>query len=237
MNLWGRLVGVHGNKVTFAVENLEELANLSLITTQDRPEAVLQINDERSISPVQRKKAYAIMGDIAKWSGYTPEELKDWMKFYFEEETGYPYFSFANTDMTTARQFISFLIGYALKFHVPLSKPAMEYQDDLDAYMFQTLKFRRCVLCGKHADVHHIDTVGMGNDRKLVDHRNKRLIALCREHHNEAHNRGWTSFADLYHVKGITLDPETLNRLGIMTYKRMREIDEKAGYHGTTKND
>lgn len=182
MNLWGRLVGVQGNKVIFAVENLEE--------------------------------------------------LKNWMKYFFEIETGESPFSFSTTDMTTAREFISFLIEYVLKHDIPLSKPAMKYQDDLDAYMYQTLKYRKCVLCGKHADVHHIDTIGMGNDRTLVDHRDKRLIALCREHHNEAHNRGWASFSELYHVKGIILDPQMLNKLGIMTYKRMQEIDEKVGRHG-----
>ena len=30
------------------------------------------------------------------------------------------------------------------------------------------------------------------------------------------------------HVKGIKLDPETLQRLGIMTFKRMGEIDNES---------
>ncbi|WP_250779589.1 putative HNHc nuclease, partial [Weissella diestrammenae] len=75
--------------------------------------------------------------------------------------------------------------------------------------------------------MHHIDVIGMGNDRRKVDHRGRLLIALCREHHQHAHQMGWLTFKDQYHVKGVTLNAETLNRLGIMTYKRMKEIDDE----------
>ncbi|MCM0582175.1 putative HNHc nuclease, partial [Weissella diestrammenae] len=187
----------------------------------------INIPDGRLISKTQRKKAYAIMGDISDWAGYGPEEIKELMKFLFEFETGHEYFSFASVDMTTAREFITFLLDLALKEHIQLKKTGLDYQDDLDAYMHQSLKYRSCVLCGRHADVHHIDAIGMGNDRRKVDHRGRLLIALCREHHQLAHQMGWLTFKDQYHVKGVTLDAETLNRLGIMTYKRMKEIDDE----------
>lgn len=225
MDIWGRITNISGNKVTMSVEDAQELAMLSLYTSEERPQAVISIADERSISRVQRKKAYAIIGEIAKWSGYTPEETKWWMKFYYEAETGDQHFSFADTDMTTARTFISYLLDYAVKNHIPMSKSGLAYMDDVEAYMYSSLSHRSCVVCGRPADVHHIDTVGMGNDRNLVDHRQKHLIALCRVHHNEAHNIGWPAFEQNYHVKGIKLDPETLQRLGIMTFKRMEEID------------
>ncbi len=230
MDIWGRITLVSGNKVTMSVESARELASMSLYTTEDQPQAVITIADERQLSKIQRKKAYAIMGEIAKWSGYTPEEVKVWMKFYYEAETGEDDFSLGNTDMTTARNFISFLMDYALKNHIPMSHSGLQYQDDLDTYMYQSLKYRSCVVCGRPADVHHIDTVGMGNNRNTVDHRTKHLIALCRVHHNEAHNIGWPTFAEKYHVKGIILDPQTLNKLHIMTYKQMEEIDnDKSG--------
>lgn len=225
MELWGRITGISGHKVTLSVESLEELASLSLYTTVEQPEAVLQISDDRHISPVQRKKAYAIMGEMANYFGYFPDEMKEWMKYFFEAETGHEYFSFATIDMTTAREFITFLLEYALRHHVPMKKSALEYQDDLEAYMYQSLKYRSCVICGKDADVHHIDAVGRGNDRNLVDHRGRKLIALCREHHQLAHNMGWPSFSAEYHVVGVALKSEDLIRLGIMTKKRMEELD------------
>ncbi len=227
MDLWGHITAVKGNQIVVSLESQEELASLSLFTTEEQPQVVVNVQDERHLSVLQRKKAYAIIGEIASWSGYLPEEQKEWMKYLFTAETGTPHFSFANTDMTTARQFITFLLEYALKNHVPMTHSGLTYQDDLDAYMYQSLKYRSCVICGKHADVHHLDTVGMGNDRNLVDHRQKHLIALCREHHQLAHKMGWPTFSATYHVKGINLDAQTLNRLGIMTYKRMEEIDDK----------
>lgn len=227
MDIWGRITSIQGDKLTMSVEDAQELASLSLYTQEEQPQAVVTVADERSISRLQRKKAYAIMSEIAKWSGFTPEETKEWMKFYYIAETGDQYFSFADTDMTTARNFISYLLDYAVRNHIPMSKSGLEYMDDVDAYMYSSLRYRRCVVCGRPADVHHIDTVGMGNDRRTVDHREKRLIALCRVHHNEAHDIGWPEFERKYHVKGIKLDPETLQRLGIMTFKQMEEIDNE----------
>ncbi|KRN77608.1 putative HNHc nuclease [Weissella minor] len=227
MELWGRMLGVQGNVVSFAAENLEELATLSLYTQEDRPEAVLQIPDNRHISAVQRKKAFALMHDMASYCGYEDSVFKDTMMFMFEGATGIEQFSFKDVDMTTARYFISFLLDYALKWHIPLSKSALSYQDDLDIYMYQSLKYRSCVLCGKHADVHHVDAIGNNQFRALADHREKRLVALCRIHHQEAENMGWLSFSELYHVKGIYLEPKMLNQLGIMTYERMKQIDDK----------
>ncbi|WP_259717370.1 putative HNHc nuclease, partial [Weissella confusa] len=128
-----------------SVEDAQELAMLSLYTSEERPQAVISIADERSISRVQRKKAYAIIGEIAKWSGYTPEETKWWMKFYYEAETGDQHFSFADTDMTTARKFISYLLDYAVKNHIPMSKSGLAYMDDVEAYMYSSLSHRSCV--------------------------------------------------------------------------------------------
>ncbi|WP_165206745.1 putative HNHc nuclease [Weissella sagaensis] len=225
MDLWGRITAIKGNQVVINLENREELANLSLFTKDGQPQVVVEVQDERQLSNLQRKKAYAVMGEIVKYTGYLPEEAKEWMKYLFTAETGHPYFSFSDADMTTAREFITFLLDYAIKHHIPMMHSGLTYQDDLDAYMYQSLKYRSCVICGERADVHHIDTVGMGNDRALVDHRKKDLIALCREHHQEAHQLGWPTFKKKYHVKGIKLNAQTLNQLGIMTYKRMKEID------------
>ncbi|KAA8446529.1 putative HNHc nuclease [Weissella paramesenteroides] len=226
MDLWGKITAIKDNQVVITLENREELANLSLFTTAEQPQVVVDVQDERRLSNLQRKKAYAIIAEIAKWSGMFPEECKEWMKYYFTAETGNPYFSFSDTDMTTARRFITFLLDFAIRNKVPMKHSGMTYQDDLDMYMYMSLKHRSCVICGKDAQIHHIDTVGMGNDRKLVDHRRKHLIALCEEHHEETHRVGWPTFKSKYHVKGILLDSQTLNQLGIMTYKRMKEIDD-----------
>jgi len=227
MDIWGRITAIKGNQMVVTVESREELANLSLFTTEEQPQVVVNVQDERHLSVLQRKKAYALMGEIANYTGYLPQDAKEWLKYWFTAETGTPYFSFADTDMTTAKEFITFLLDFAIRNEIPMKHSGMTYQDEIDTYMYMSLKHRSCAICGKHADVHHVDGVGMGNDRNLVDHRQKHLIALCREHHQEAHKLGWPTFKGKYHVKGILLDPQTLNQLGIMTYKRMEEIDDK----------
>lgn len=37
----------------------------------------------RRISAVQRRKSYALLRDIADWTGYEPQELKELMKYDF----------------------------------------------------------------------------------------------------------------------------------------------------------
>ena len=225
MDLWGKITAVKGNRVVISLESAQELASLSLFTTEEQPQVVVNVQDERKLSVLQRKKAYALIAEIARWSGYIPEECKEWLKYYFTAETGTPYFSFSNADMTTAKEFITFLLDYAIRNHVPMKHSGLTYQDDLEAYMYSSLKYRSCVICGKHADVHHIQAIGMGNNRNATDHRTKDLIALCREHHQEAHKLGWLTFNNKYHVTGVKLDAQTLNQLGIMTYKQMEDID------------
>jgi len=153
MELWGRIIKVEGNLVTFAAENAEELANLSLTTQTERPEAIIDISDQRRVSSLQRKKAYAIMRDISNWSGHDPIEIKEQMKFDFECETGIDNVSLGKSDMTTVRYFITFLLEVCFKFNIPLERQGLAVQDDIEAYLFLCLRYRKCALCGKHADV------------------------------------------------------------------------------------
>lgn len=226
MELWGRVVHVKGSYVTFAAENPEELANLSLITQEERPEAVVQISDGRLISSAQRRKAYAIMRDISNWSGDDPIAIKQQMKFHFEEEYGIENISLGTSDMTTARYFITMLLEFCFRLDVPLKHSILSVQDDLRATMYLCLRYRKCVLCGRPADVHHVDAIGKGK-RETTDHRNHKLIALCRIHHQEAHNMGWPGYSELHHIIGIKLDEYTILALGMMTKESMAEHDRR----------
>lgn len=228
MELWGRILKVEGNVVSFAAESPEELASLSLMTQEERLQAVLRIPDGRPISEQQRKKAFAIMKDMSNAWGYVPDEVKIMMKFEFEAVYGTEFGSFRTVDMTTAREFISFLLYVAVERDVPLSYKPLDIVDDqsIERYIYVGLKFQKCAICGKKAEIHHVDKVGT-EMRHLVDHRNKRLIALCPEHHHETETNGWAAFSQKYHVIGIKLDAKTLHDLHIMTYKRMEEIDRR----------
>ena len=73
---------------------------------------LVEFADGRRISPEQRRKAYALMGEIADWIGDVPEYVKKLMKIEFManrmQTIGEKIFSLSDTDVTTAKEFISF---------------------------------------------------------------------------------------------------------------------------------
>lgn len=161
------------------------------------------LDDGRHISADQRKKTYATINDIAAYTGYLPEQMKEWLKYFHILRTGCEYFSLSTCTMDTAREFINTILDYALELGVPLLDFAMNRTDDIGHYLYACLKLKKCAICGRAGEVHHTDAIGMGNDRKAIDDRNHRKICLCRVHHTEAHSTGMELFEQKYKVYGI----------------------------------
>lgn len=105
--------------------------------------------------------------------------------------------------MDTAREFINTILEYALKEGVPLSEAGVYRTDDIGRYLYFCLKHKKCAICGLPGEIHHVDTIGMGRDRKQVDDSDYRKICLCRKHHTIAHTRGMDALEKMYHVYGI----------------------------------
>lgn len=169
--------------------------------------------DGRTISPEQRKKAHAIINEIADWTGELPDYQKRIMKFEFiatrmqslEKEL----FSLSSCDVTTAKDFITFLIDFVVEHGVPCKFPLYEMCEDIQRYVWINLMKKRCAVCGKdHADLHHFDQIGMGADRDTKYQIGMRVISLCREHHGEAHSNGRTWLTDTLHLEPIPLSAE-----------------------------
>lgn len=174
--------------------------------------AEVRLDDGRRISAKQRKKIYATISDISIWSGHTPEFLKELFKFNFCGSKDIETFSLSDVDMTTARDFITYLIEFCFEYSVPLSDAAIDRTDDIGKYLYLCIEYRKCAVCGDHADIHHIDRIGMGNDRTEVHHLGRKAIALCRKHHNECHNNE-NEFLHKYHLFGIELDEYLCKKL------------------------
>ena len=165
--------------------------------------AEMRFDDGRHISAEQRKKVYATIRDIADYTGYLPEEQKEWLKYLHISNTGCDYFSLSNCTMDTAREFINTILEYALENGVPLSEEAINRTDDIGRYLYFCIKNKKCAVCGKPGEIHHEDAIGMGNDRKKVDDSNHKKICLCRLHHTMAHQLGVIRFTEMYKVYGI----------------------------------
>jgi len=177
-------------------------------------EAELRLNDGRSISVKQRMFIYALFGDIRKATGQPINQIKETLKTYFVEEFECKPFSLSDVDMTTAREFIEHTLSFMFEYDIPLSPKVHALAKEVNNYLYLCLIHRKCAACGKKADIHHVDAVGMGRDRTKIDHTKHRLIALCsKKCHKEAHDIGWITFKEKHHVDGIKVNQETVKKL------------------------
>lgn len=157
---------------------------------------VVQIGlpDGRTITPEQRRKAYALMNEIADWMGEVPEYVKRLMKLEFIanrlQALKKQIFSLSDCDVTTAKEFISYLIDFIIAHDVPSKTPLRELCEDVGRYVYACLMHKKCAICGKKADLHHWDAIGMGRDRETVFQIDMLVLPLCWEHHTIAHTKG-----------------------------------------------
>ncbi|MGN0348204.1 MAG: putative HNHc nuclease [Roseburia sp.] len=165
--------------------------------------AEIRFDDGRHISAEQRKKAYATIRDIADYTGYYPEDMKQELKFQHMIRTGDADFSLSNCSMDTAREFINTILEIAIENGVPLSERGIERTDDIGRYLYCCLIHKKCAICGRDGEIHHEDAIGMGNNRRTIDDSDYRKICLCREHHTMAHQLGIIRFCQMHKVYGI----------------------------------
>ena len=172
----------------------------------------VEFRDPRKISREQQKKAYALISEIARWWGYLPQEAaKDITKYMFMSGGSPPMlaetFSLANCSVEEAKLYITWLIDFCLIYNVPMQgKPLYEMVEDIPRYVYACLMNKRCAACGKKAELHHVDRVGMGRNRKKINHMGMRCLPLCRKHHNEIHSIGDKEFMKRYILEPAIID-------------------------------
>lgn len=179
--------------------------------------AELILRDGRTISSEQQRKVYALIGEIADYidgikDTRTIESTKRFMKLNFMtkcmEDTERRLFSLSNCDMTLAREFISFIIDFIIENDIPTRFPLIEKSEDIGRYIYACLMSKKCAVCGQHAHLHHVDTVGAnGGDRAHINHLGLRCLPLCPVHHEEIHRKG-NEFIKAYHLEPVEIDKE-----------------------------
>lgn len=175
-------------------------------------------SDENGVSAQQRKFAFALLHDIW-WSqvgGYwieTPETVKQHFyamyEYYNSLDFGEFSLSAAKGTKTDTNQFINMLLDYAALHDIALSvKPLNELEpQEIAHWEYQCLMNKCCVICGKRpSDLHHLDTIGQGVDRRKTNHLKHRAVQLCRIHHQDAHSLGIETFLQKHHLTGIKID-------------------------------
>ena len=185
---------------------LKEIFEAALVTEEEqkwiseRGDSVwaFEIPDANMVSRAQQKKAHALLNAIAWWSGYIPlEAAKAVTKQMFldaEVPTLAEDFSLGNCSMEVARLYITYLIDFCLIHDIPTGEPLWKLTEDIHRYVYMALIHKRCAICGKKAELHHVDVVGMGRNRKEICHLGMKVLPLCRLHHTECHSIGRESF-------------------------------------------
>lgn len=176
--------------------------------------------DPRQARPKQRALFWALMGDIAQWNGYEPDDMRYYFynRFMVRHDGKEISLSDAtNNTVTDATDLIDDVIDYIFTFKVPVKAGYTLLPRNEEHYQYQCIRHRMCVICGRKADIHHIDEIGMGRNRTKLDHTHYHLMALCRDHHTEFHKIGPTEFGRKYHLNmtGIKVDKETLKKIGV----------------------
>ena len=188
-----------------------------ILTHRKVKEAYIDYIDSRPLSDKQRRMCYALINAIAEWSGETTEGTKTALKLEFWQNhidtLADKIFSLSNAPMSLVAEFQRYLVRFIIDNDVPLKFPLLNYVDDIKDYTYSCLIHKKCVICGKHADLHHIDAIGMGNDRNDVQHIGREVMSLCREHHTEIHLLGKSEFMEKYHLDGGIIADKTICRI------------------------
>ena len=179
-------------------------------------------DDPEAITAEQRRKIFALNGEIAAWSGHDPEYtrknlLSDFLRENLErlQMATISLAAGANCSKSTARMIIDYLINFILSNNVPTHEPLIQIADDIRQYVYACLLHKKCAVCQQKADLHHVDAIGMGYNRQEKPQLGNRVLPLCREHHREIHNIGLTAFLEKYHLEPVELDLRLAKVYGI----------------------
>jgi len=187
------------------------------LTKREFKECLVQPLDSRILSNKQRKMCYALLREIADYTGQGIDMTKELMKLKFLadelEQTADKIFSLSNAPMSLVCAFQRYLIRFILDWDIPTGFSLLEYADDIQDYIYHCLVTKKCCICGAPTDLHHIDRIGMGRDRTDVIHEGLEVLPLCREHHGEAHSMPDEDFFERYHLDGGIVMDKTLCRL------------------------
>ena len=172
-------------------------------------EVELKVIDSRVISKEQRNLIFALCGEIADYTGqYDKDYWRLVMQQYNANLREIETESLSNCSVTYARKLTETIVNFCIEKEIPIARDILEkgkYQFSDNSVYAMCLK-RICVVCGARADIHHVDSVGMGHNRNKITHVGKKIMPICRVHHNEIHNIGNEKFMGKYHVSPIIAD-------------------------------
>ncbi len=199
-----------------------------ILAKREYRECLIQMIDGRPLSSKQRRTCYALIREISEYTGMGLDPTKEYLKIKFLAEdlqqTADQIFSLSNAPMSLVCAFQRFLVRFILDWEIPCSFPLLDFVDDVADYIYACLVSKKCCVCGRPADLHHVDHVGLGRDRADIIHEGMEALPLCRGHHTIDHTIGEKAFMEKYHIpKGIIIDKNICKIYGLKAKKEATE--------------
>lgn len=204
----------------------------------------LIVPDPDKITPQQRNKIFALVSDIADYASGVRrgdkrrqrevlcalqlsylidtsdhEAVRERLTYHYCQLCGVDLFSLSErspdaVSKSIAGDFIDWLVELCITCGVPCTDTLLNRCEDVTRYLYACVMHRTCAVCGKPADIHEWDRVGIGRDRDTIHHAGQRVQPLCRVCHGEAHDMGQQTFDELHHITWIRLTEEMCEKLG-----------------------
>lgn len=216
----GKLVSIDGNRITFELKDELNIERLKRVFENHDGDRIAEIffKDPRTFTTQQRAFTFALMRDIAIYTGEQLETLKDVFYWQFRYYTGRN-ISLSNGSLNTVDDVATLddlILDFIFENHIPFKQGYEIPPQNVQYYFYKCVMTRTCCNCGKRlADIHHVDAVGMGNNRKKINNSGRRFMSLCRECHTAIHIEGFTEFTEKRKLIAITISDKDLKRLGL----------------------
>jgi len=219
MEFIGKLESHSGNKMIIDIPDGFDMDEI--VRKSEQGDLVVDFYERNSITDLQRKHYWALVGDIEEYTGYTKDVIDSFLRVEFMKLISleeYPSLKRNQMKKTVASELLEYVIDLCITNDIPFRKQQFYLTINTSKMLYALTLKRLCFICGKpHSDVHHIigSTVGMGNNRKKVSHVGRQVICLCREHHNLIHAGSEQEIFEKHHIAPIKLSEEDVKRLGL----------------------
>lgn len=211
--------------------------NKFILEKQKVSEVEIRLIDSRKISAKQRNKIFALVHDIGDFVSRV-QNNREYEEMRRELQVNYIYdttdleilrrvitkkycdlcnmdiFSLSDCSMSTAADFIDWLVEKCVRYSIPCNDSLLYLCEDSGRYIYTCVAERKCAICGRKADIHEWEKVGMGGNRQKMHHLGQLVEPLCRKHHCEQENIGQKAFDLKYIIHPIKLDEYLCKKIG-----------------------
>ena len=205
------------NSIVYVKTNRPPVDNLS-------DEVTILWHDSRARTGEQNRKAWALMTEIAAFQGEDKETVYKEQSLEFTsrnlEVLQGMLFHLSQATVSETRAFITMLVDIIIEYGIPTKEPLYTMCEDIEHYVYACLLNKKCAICGRKAELHHVDAVGMGYNRREKPQIGALVLPLAPEYHLEYHNIGRTAFEEKYHITPVQLD-ERIAKVYGLTKKAM----------------